>query len=276
MSSMIKVHRFMSDKYTFEQIKNFWTEQAKKHGQSTAASWSDHRVIEMEIREIFPYLGESDLVLDVGCANGYSTIQFAAGKDITIRGVDYIPEMIEQASLRLASLKDRLMGTAEFRVDNVLSLNEPDDTYDKVIVTRVIINLHDWDLQLKGIHECIRVLKPLGLLILLEATLQGWQRLNALRQEWGLTEIPMPAFNNYINKERLFEAVSYDLKLVKVMNFSSTYYVGTRVLKPLLAKVLGNSNMNSADPDMEWNRWFSQLPSWGDYGTEELFVFKKR
>ncbi len=265
----------MSVKYTFEEINSFWTEQAKKYRQSPAASWSDYRVIEMEVRELISYLDDKDRVLDVGCANGYSTIQFAAAKDISIRGVDYIPEMIEQANLRLVSLKGKLKGTAEFRVDNVLSLNEHDDAYDKVIVIRVIINLHDWDLQLKGLYECIRVLKPGGLLLLSEATLQGWKRLNALRQEWGLQEIPMPAFNNYINKEHLFEAVSYDLELVKVVNFSSTYYVGTRVLKPLLAKVLRDSNINIADPDMEWNRWFSQLPPWGDYGTQELFVFKK-
>lgn len=28
-------------------------------------------------------------------------------------------------------------------------------------------------------------------------------------------------------------------------------------------------------PNMEWNRWFAQLPSWGDYGTQKLFVFRK-
>jgi hypothetical protein len=26
---------------------------------------------------------------------------------------------------------------------------------------------------------------------------------------------------------------------------------------------------------MEWNRWFAQLPAWGDYGTQKLFVFRK-
>jgi ubiquinone/menaquinone biosynthesis C-methylase UbiE len=265
----------MTVKYSFNQIHEFWTEQAKKHGQSPDASWSDHSVIEMEIREILSYLNDKDHVLDVGCANGYSTIQFAAGKDITIRGVDYIPEMIEQAKNRLESLKNRLIGTADFRIDNALSLNEPDNAYDKVIVIRVIINLHDWDLQLKGLQECTRVLKRGGLLLLSEATTQGWQRLNALRHEWSLPDIPMPPFNNYIDKEKLVKAAPKDLELVKGLNFSSTYYIGTRVLKPLFAKAQGDTKINIADPDMEWNRWFSHLPSWGDYGTQELFVFRK-
>jgi ubiquinone/menaquinone biosynthesis C-methylase UbiE len=276
MRFLKEINRVMTIKYSFDQINAFWTEQAKKHGQSPTASWSDHRIIEMEIREILTYLDDKDRVLDVGCANGYSTIQFAAGKDISIRGVDYIPEMIEQADIRLDSLRNRLMGAAEFGVDNALNLNEPNDTYDKVIVIRVIINLHDWSLQLEGLRECIRVIKPGGLLLLSEATIQGWQRLNALRREWGLADIPIPAFNSYIDKEQLIEAVSHDLELVKVVNFSSTYYIGTRVLKPLLAKLLGEGFINIADPDMECNRWLAQLPAWGDYGTQELFVFKKK
>ena len=26
----------------------------------------------------------------------------------------------------------------------------------------------------------------------------------------------------------------------------------------------------------EWNRWFAQIPAAGDYGTQKLFVFRKR
>ena len=35
------------------------------------------------------------------------------------------------------------------------------------------------------------------------------------------------------------------------------------------------AGLNVADPNMEWNRWFSQLPPWGDYGIQELFIFRK-
>ena len=65
------------------------------------------------------------------------------------------------------------------------------------------------------------------------------------------------------------------MDLVAIRNFASTYFVGTRVLKPLLAKALGDSSA-VADPDMEFNRWFAQLPAQGDYGTQKLFVFRKK
>lgn len=261
-------------KYSLEQIQNYWAEQAGKHGQSASASWSDHRVIELEIREILKYINDHDVVIDIGCANGYTAIQLASQKEIEIRGVDYIPEMIEQAQLRLARIKNRLAGAASFKCGNIVNLDESSDTYDKVIIIRVLINLHNWDNQLKGLHEAIRVLKPGGLLLLSEATLQGWQNINKLRNEWALPDIPVPAFNCYIDRDKLVGAVSKQLKLIEIANFASTYYVGTRLLKPLLAQALGK-NIDIADPDVEWNRLFAQLPAYGNYGIQELFVFRK-
>ncbi len=264
----------MAEKFTLEQIRHFWTEHALKHGQSPAASWSDQMAIEMEIREILRRLEDGDQVLDIGCGNGYSTVQFAAQKRIDIRGIDYIPEMIEQARFRLGQVASHLSGKVEFNVGNITDLKEPTERYDKVIGIRVIINLGEWNRQLIGLRECIRVLKQGGILLLSEATLQGWQQMNRFRGEWGLPDIPMPPFNQYLNQEQVIKAVESDLRLMEISNFSSTYYVGTRVLKPLLIRALG-VDIDVGDPNMEWNRWLSELPPWGDYGVQKLFVFKK-
>jgi ubiquinone/menaquinone biosynthesis C-methylase UbiE len=263
------------EKLTLEQIREFWTQQAIQHGQSPSASWSDHMVIEMEIREILNHLTDGDKVLDIGCANGYSTIQLAAQRKIQIRGLDYVPEMIEQGNQRLSELKGRLSGTVEFGVDDIRALGEPSESYDKVVVIRVIINLGDWTNQLQALRECVRVLKSGGTFILSEATLQGWRQLNKFRREWGLSDIPMPPFNSYLDQDRVIGALAPDLEVVSINDFASTYYVGTRVLKPLLIQALG-ADINAANPSMEWNRWFSQLPAWGDYGTQKLLLFRKR
>jgi ubiquinone/menaquinone biosynthesis C-methylase UbiE len=265
----------MTDKFTPEQIYRYWEQQALEHEQSPTASWSDKMVIEMEIREILRWLSDDDHVLDIGCANGYSTLQLASQKRLYIRGLDYIPEMIIQANSRLSSFDIKLNGTVEFAVGDITTLSEPSETYDKVAVIRVIINLGSWDNQLKGLRESARVLKRGGMLLLSEATIQGWSRLNAFRKEWGLDSIPMPPFNSYLDQEKVVQALAPDLRLVEMINFASTYYVGTRVLKPLLTQAL-HANINSADPNMEWNRWFSMLPAAGDYGTQKLFVFEKQ
>ncbi len=193
---------------------------------------------------------------------------------LLIRGLDYIPEMIEQANHRLENLHDKLLGKVSFGVGDITALNEPIEEYNRVIVIRVLINLENWSAQIKGLEECVRVLEPGGLLLLSEATLQGWTRLNQFRQEWGLSEVPMPPFNQYLDQDKVIQAVQPSLELVDIINFSSTYFVGTRVLKPLLIQALG-ADINVANPDMEWNRWFAQLPAVGDYGTQKLFVFRK-
>ena len=231
--------------------------------------------MELEIREISERLSDGDHVLDVGCANGFSTVRFAAHRSVQIRGVDYIPEMIEQARGRLAAFPGCLRGAVQFAQGNITALQEPSEAYDKVVVIRVIINLGEWSHQARALRECARVLKTGGTLLLSEATLQGWQRLNQFRSEWGLPDIPMPPFNLYLDENQVCEAAASDLELVDVVNFASTYYVGTRVLKPLLDRALGGV-VDVANPNMEWNRWLSQLPAWGDYGTQKLFIFRKQ
>jgi len=256
------------------EVYEYWTRQAREHGQSPSASWSDHRVIEMEISEITGHLNDGDKVLDVGCANGYSSMQFACARRIHLRGLDFIPEMIEQARARAGSVHENLAGSVEFDVGDITLLKEPLNSYDKVIVVRVLINLGTWERQLSGLRECVRVLKQGGLLLLSEATLQGWRRLNTLRQEWGMGDIPMPPFNQYLDQEKVIAALSGEAELLELSNFASTYYVGTRLLKPLLAQAT-RAPVSVADPNAEWNRWFAQLPPAGDYGTQKLFVFRK-
>lgn len=265
----------MNKKLTLDEIKEFWTTQALTHGQSPSASWSDHRVIEMEIREMLARLRDGDRVLDVGCANGYSTIQFASQKAIQIRGFDYIPEMIEQANVSLQSLPPSIPGKIEFGVGSIMSIPEPSLTYDKVIVLRVVINLGEWENQLVALRECARVLRPGGTLLLSEPTIQGWTKLNEFRREWELPDIPMPGFNNYLDESLVIDSLSSEFELVELVNFASSYFVGTRVLKPLMARALGGK-IDAANPNAEWNRWFSMMPACGDYGTQKLFVLRKR
>jgi ubiquinone/menaquinone biosynthesis C-methylase UbiE len=265
----------VTDRFRPEQIRDFWTVQARTHGQASAASWTDGPAIELEIMQLLQRLRDGDDVLDVGCGNGHSTMRLAAGRRIKIRGVDYIPEMIDHARRRLASVAATLRERVQFDVGDVTALNEPMGAYDKVVAVRVIINVHSWTKQQAALRECGRVLKPGGVLLLSEATLQGWSKLNAMRREWSLPDIPMPAFNQYLDEEQVIEAVRPNLELVELVNFASTYYVGTRVLKPLLSRSLSMS-IDVANTDMEWNRWCASLPAWGDYGTQKLFVFRKR
>ena len=256
-----------------EEIREFWAEQARAHGESSAASWSDHRVIELEIAATGAHVRPGDRVLDAGCANGYSSARYAAlGAHVV--GIDYVPQMVASAESRRQALEADVASRLEFRVGDIQSLEFAGASFDAVVATRVIINLPSWDEQLLALRECLRVLRSGGVLLLSEATEQGWRRLNALRAEWGLADIPMPSFNLYLDEERVLDELADELTVEQISDFASSYYVATRVLKPLLA-ARAEAAIDVADPDAEFNRWAALLPPAGDYGTQKLFVLRR-
>src|SRR5262245_48939101 len=114
-----------------EEIRGFWAEQARLHGESPSASWSDRRVIELEIAAIGARLEPGRRVLDAGCANGYSSVRYAAlGADVV--GIDYIPEMVENAESRRQVLPEDVAARLEFGVGDVTALGFNDASFDAV------------------------------------------------------------------------------------------------------------------------------------------------
>jgi hypothetical protein len=65
-----------------------------------------------------------------------------------------------------------------------------------------------------------------------------------------------------------------ELEVEEVNDFASSYYVATRLLKPLLA-LRAETTVDVADPNAEFNRWAAMLPAAGDYGTQKLFVLRR-
>ncbi|MBA4348977.1 MAG: hypothetical protein C0415_03180 [Thermodesulfovibrio sp.] len=106
---------------------------------------------------------EYPLCLEIGCGRGIGARiileQFGARKVIA---TDIDPEQIERAERGLsAALKDRV----EFRVENAMSLDEPDGRFDAVFSFGVIHHTENWR---KTIKEVARVLKPEGEIFFME------------------------------------------------------------------------------------------------------------
>src|SRR5439155_9155899 len=120
------------------------------HGESPSASWSDHGAIELEIGAIGARLQPGSRTLDAGCANGYSSVRYAA-LGASVVGVDYIPEMVEHAESRRQALPREVAERLEFRVGDIRALEFRDASFDAVVSTRVIINLPSWEEQVVGL-----------------------------------------------------------------------------------------------------------------------------
>lgn len=250
-------------------IKDHWERRGRKYGLSPSASWVDETMLHREGLILANYIKDGDRVLDAGCANGYTTIQLARLRKIRITGIDYAQSMIEHANLSLGRA-GFLESNVSFRVGNFLNLDFPDNSFDKVITKRCMINLGSHEHQKQAALEAWRILKPGGLFLISEVTNQSSDKLNNLREKLGLETMTPLWHNCYIDEDDFLKFADEYYTVKKIKKFSSSYYVLTWALYPFFVR---NGQRN-------YRNWFHKLsanvPQVGDWGLQKLFVLQKR
>jgi ubiquinone/menaquinone biosynthesis C-methylase UbiE len=216
-----------------DHIKEYWESQGQTHCASHWASWGDNWMMDLEIETIGKHIKEGDRVLDIGCANGYATFRQAeSNKLASIVGVDFAESMVSAA--RRTKEQKCLGDDVSFFEGDVRSLQFPDDTFDVAYTTRVLINLPTWEQQMQGVAECIRVVKPNGIVVLSEGFWEPLMLLNAMRALRNLPPLVEHDFNRYL-KMSVLEAFLKKLGLpYQIDDFSSIYYLGSRFLRELV------------------------------------------
>lgn len=256
-----------------EFIKAYWDSQAKTHNHSFEASWGDLNMIRLEIQTIGQFLSPEQNVLDVGCANGFAAFTHLENGLKAITGVDYSENMIHEAKKRAS---ERGFGKrATFKVGDIQNIDAADNTFDVVYTTRVLINLPNWEAQLKGVKECLRVAKRGGLVIFSEAFWEPLCRLNALRVVANLSPLPEPDFNRYLKQSNLEDTLTTMGHDYESVDFSSLYYLGTRFIRELVEDA-GEQTKGFSNP---FNNEFFKLEqqfNTRDFGVQKAFVITKR
>jgi ubiquinone/menaquinone biosynthesis C-methylase UbiE len=215
-----------------DHIKDYWSSQGKEHGSSHWASWGDNWMLDLEIETIGAHIKDGDKILDVGCANGYSTFHQYENKSLdSITGVDYAANMIDAA--KSTKINQGLANNINFQVGDIRKLEFEDAKFDVTYTTRVIINLNNWNEQIQAINECLRVTKPGGKVIFSEGFWEPLVILNSLRSIMKLPPLVEHDFNRYIKQDRL-EKYLENLNLsFEIEDFSSLYYLGSRLVRDL-------------------------------------------
>ena len=257
---------------TIDHIKEYWESQGKTHGESHWASWGDNWMIDLEIETIRNHIRDGDRVLDIGCANGYATFKQAESHRLaSITGVDFASAMVAtaQKTKRSKNLGDDI----DFMEGDVRLLQLPDNTFDVVYTTRVLINLPTWEQQMQGIAECIRVAKPNGTIVLSEGFWEPLILLNALRSMKNLAPLVEHDFNRYL-KISILEA---HLKLLgltyKIEDFSSIYYLGSRFLRELVTNPEDYPGFTNPINELFYN--IEKKFSGGGMGIQQAVVIRK-
>lgn len=247
-------------------VREFWDEQAKKHGNSKEATAPDIHYRELEIRAIKSVMSNPVNVLDVGCGNGYTTSYLAAEYPLAMfTGVDYSEEMIRATTPSKNCL---------FDIADVTGIRwwAGDRKWDHIISCRCLINLENWDQQKRAIDDLCMLLSKNGRLILVENVDGGLDRLNSVRESFGLGRIEQRWHNHYLPETFLLNHINSNYDVIDNCNIGSPYYIISRVVHAEMAR----RNGNEPSYDHPLNEIASRLPVFGNYSPNYVFVLKNR
>jgi len=259
-----------------KKISEVWDEFAQKYGEDRRASTPDAYLIDLEIRTLIKHIIDGETILDIGCGNGYAEFKIAQKKKVNIVGVDISKDMLAQAKKIQNKYANKLKGTMQFKFGNILSKRFSEglgiNCFDVVLTKRTLINILNWKEQKDSIITIWHLLKPNGRFIMMEATVQGHNRINELRNRFGISSTPVRWHNNYLDEDKLLPFLGERFESVFYKDFSSTYYIGSRLIQPLFLKPFKKEP--SYDSLINW--LFSYLPSCGNFGIQKIFIGRRK
>lgn len=256
-----------------DEIRQFYRRRANTDLYATSP---DMNLREVENGYISRHLSDGLSVLDVGCGNGYSTLSYAARFRSSFMGVDFVPEMVTAA--RALAGKFQLLGDVAFQEGDVTALRFPAATFDVVCSQRCLLNLPSREAQWLALAEIARVLKPGGRYLMLEGSIQGLEKLNAVRQRFGLEAIPeADARSNWFSNkfdepEMLREALKLFQAAESTQRFGM-YYLISRVIHPLL--VAPEAPKYDARINTIARQICEEYPDFEQMGHVALFVLRR-
>jgi SAM-dependent methyltransferase len=165
-----------------------------------------------------------------------------------------------------------LKGSVNFQVGNVLSLSGFPQEFDLIYTERALINLPDWPSQKQAIENIIELLKPGGLYVMCENSLDGLAEINLWRQQLGLAEIKPPWHNRYLRDDEINQSTFPGAKLESISYYGATYYFLSRIVNAWLAA----QEKKEPEYDAPVNQLALRLPPLGKFGQGRLWIWRKQ
>jgi ubiquinone/menaquinone biosynthesis C-methylase UbiE len=255
------------------EIKDYWNQRAATEPANATTNDVFMRVLERAT--LIEHLrrlgcGANSRVLDAGCGDGESLLALNDAFGCVLVGRDYSRSMIDLANDRLATRPDARIDLA---VGDVREVGDTFDgeSFDFVSTDRCLINLESEEEQFRAIAGIARVLRPGGFYLAIENFVEGNDRLNELRRSFDLPPIAIRWHNRFFREADFVARVKEHFCTLQKVDFSSAYYLATRVIYSKLCALDGKSP-NYRHPIHELS---TKLPELGDFSPIKLFVLGK-
>jgi SAM-dependent methyltransferase len=203
-----------------------WNERAARIENDIEVNIMDIFQRELEYDYVCRYLASDMRVLEVGCGNGFSTDRFRPLVK-HLDAFDYAENMIARAKAKFGETNNR------FLHDNVLDPQNLGRDYDAVICVRVLINLRSLDEQRRAVRNLVQLVRPGGLLILVEGFTEGFKALTALREQVNLPPVEPAKINFYSSVSDLMPDLMVHCEAEDEFHLGAYDYL-TRVMYPLV------------------------------------------
>ena len=201
----------------------------RQHWENPATqSLADGHLKRLEITTIASGIPAGATVLDMGCGDGEGSLVYAKEASFLV-GVDYASTMIAKATARLA---DAGISNVRFTQGDVRTFSS-EVPFTCVVTERCLINLESWPAQEQALRRIHGLLEPGGRYIMAEATVQGLDALNALRERVGLAPTGMPWHNVFFDVDVLVPALERIGFALRAHHDFGMYYFVSRVIHPL-------------------------------------------
>ncbi len=250
-----------------KKIKDYWNKRAKNKLLAGSNSVTPDL---LETNFLISFIEKNKKILDIGCGNGIFLERLS--KKIKFKsalGIDYSNEMISEA-------KKRNLKRTKFEVIDMTykkQIESINQKFDYIITKRSLINLSSFAQQTKVLENFSDLLNKNGRILCCENSLRALNNINYARQKINLKKIVAPWHNKYIDDDKLVKFKFKKITLVKLHEFSSSYYYISRVLNAFNSKIQNKQKFDKKLNKLAFHIDQSLIPG---YSQNILFEFKKK
>jgi ubiquinone/menaquinone biosynthesis C-methylase UbiE len=199
-------------------------------------------------------------ILELGSGSGYLAsiicTKILKKSQYHYLGVDFSQQGINKANKR------KIENCSFVQSDFLDFFSKTKENFDIIITQRSIMAIMNNSDKKKLLNLIRDHMKQNSIGIFSEVTIQAFKKLQALRKKLGLEPIEKVWHSHHLDESFVQDTFKHS----EIIDYSSTYWLITRVIYPYFEEPKHNSLIHS---------FASKLSQFGDYGMVKLFLVKK-